>query len=183
MTAETEHDPNPHMAWIVEHGAVTLPLGDPSRITVLSIFHDEHDAASACYAASQEFNARMWPVSLQYRGFPPLSDEIAGRASIAVPPEKPTGWWCANCATTVPGEHVTYDERHDPRFGGCGCEVGASPERVALPEQPTGEEWLTDDEFLSALDSNGIACEPGVALAIKELIDARLRPAAGGGTC
>jgi hypothetical protein len=53
------------------------------------------------------------------------------------------------------------------------------PLYAALPASlaPMPEEWLTDDEFLSSLDSNGIACEPEAALAIKELLESHLRTA------
>jgi hypothetical protein len=69
----SEQHPNPHLAWVVEWGAIDLPLGHPSRITCLSIYHDEHDAACALYDAGKEFNARMWPVSLQWKGQPALA--------------------------------------------------------------------------------------------------------------
>ena len=29
-------------------------------------------------------------------------------------------WWCYNCSCVVPPENVTYEELHDPRYGGCG---------------------------------------------------------------
>lgn len=32
-------------------------------------------------------------------------------------------WWCEDCQHGVPGEHVTFQERHDERAGGCGCHV------------------------------------------------------------
>ena len=32
-------------------------------------------------------------------------------------------WWCEECHVYVLPEHVTYEETHDPRFGGCGCDV------------------------------------------------------------
>jgi hypothetical protein len=72
-------NPNPHLAWVVEYGAIDLPLGHPSRITVLSIHHSEHDAASALYEATKEYRGRMWPISLQVDGRPDLSEEIASR--------------------------------------------------------------------------------------------------------
>lgn len=33
------------------------------------------------------------------------------------------GWWCPTCEQLVPNEHVTYEETHDTRCGGCGDEV------------------------------------------------------------
>lgn len=38
-------------------------------------------------------------------------------------------WWCPGCASEVPPECVTYEEMHDPRYGGCGSKV--RPERTA----------------------------------------------------
>ncbi len=32
-------------------------------------------------------------------------------------------WWCETCQDMIEPEHVTYDEKHDPRFGGCGMPV------------------------------------------------------------
>lgn len=32
-------------------------------------------------------------------------------------------WWCPACRCGVIGSHVTYDERHDERIGGCGAFV------------------------------------------------------------
>lgn len=29
-------------------------------------------------------------------------------------------WYCQTCGTAVPPECVTYEETHDPRYGGCG---------------------------------------------------------------
>ncbi len=33
------------------------------------------------------------------------------------------GWWCPYCASAVPGDHVTYNRRHDYKSGGCGGRV------------------------------------------------------------
>ena len=32
-------------------------------------------------------------------------------------------WWCETCNEMIEPEHVTYDERHDIRMGGCGNKV------------------------------------------------------------
>jgi len=32
-------------------------------------------------------------------------------------------WWCENCGEMVDPEQVTYDEKHDIKFGGCGMPV------------------------------------------------------------
>jgi hypothetical protein len=34
------------------------------------------------------------------------------------------GWYCPTCNQEVPCNHVTFDERHDERAGGCGGYVG-----------------------------------------------------------
>jgi len=30
------------------------------------------------------------------------------------------GWWCEHCRKPVQDDHVTYEETHDQRSGGCG---------------------------------------------------------------
>lgn len=36
-------------------------------------------------------------------------------------PDNPDfSWWCPTCQDWVQNEHVTFDERHDERCGGCG---------------------------------------------------------------
>lgn len=32
-------------------------------------------------------------------------------------------WWCSRCDREVEPFEVTFDERHDRRRGGCGCQV------------------------------------------------------------
>jgi len=32
-------------------------------------------------------------------------------------------WWCPSCGVQVQPEHVTFEETHDPRCGGCGKPV------------------------------------------------------------
>ena len=39
-------------------------------------------------------------------------------------------WWCQYCGSVVQPEHVTYDERHDERSGGCGGPVHGKGEHV-----------------------------------------------------
>lgn len=36
-------------------------------------------------------------------------------------------WWCPTCNRRVEPLHVTFDERHDPRFGGCDERVLPGP--------------------------------------------------------
>jgi hypothetical protein len=33
------------------------------------------------------------------------------------------GWYCPTCERAVQNEHVTFQETHDPRCGGCGNPV------------------------------------------------------------
>lgn len=43
------------------------------------------------------------------------------------PPDMPrTPWWCEDCGVEIDGREVTFNERHDERIGGCGCEVWPS---------------------------------------------------------
>jgi hypothetical protein len=32
-------------------------------------------------------------------------------------------WWCDDCCKEIEGAEVTFQERHDERCGGCGCDV------------------------------------------------------------
>lgn len=41
------------------------------------------------------------------------------------PPDLDHVWWCPNCRRWVQNNDVTYQERHDPRSGGCGEKVYA----------------------------------------------------------
>jgi hypothetical protein len=41
--------------------------------------------------------------------------------------DQQSGWWCPSHRAYIPSEHVTYDEMHDVRFGGCGCKVVDMP--------------------------------------------------------
>lgn len=34
-------------------------------------------------------------------------------------------WYCDSCGVFVPSEHVTFEETHDVRNGGCGSDVVA----------------------------------------------------------
>ena len=35
----------------------------------------------------------------------------------------PEDWWCPKCKDIIPPEDVTYEETHDIRVGGCGCDL------------------------------------------------------------
>jgi hypothetical protein len=32
-------------------------------------------------------------------------------------------WWCPECEKELAGAEVTFEETHDPRYGGCGSDV------------------------------------------------------------
>ncbi len=32
-------------------------------------------------------------------------------------------WWCDKCKKIVQDDHVTYEETHDPKRGGCGSNL------------------------------------------------------------
>jgi hypothetical protein len=50
--------------WIVEWGAVSLPIGDPSRITAKSVHDTIAEADEALFQVRKEFDARMYQVVL-----------------------------------------------------------------------------------------------------------------------
>jgi len=47
--------------------------------------------------------------------------EYAPRECSAANPDY--GWYCPTCERAVQNEHVTYEETHDARSGGCGNSV------------------------------------------------------------
>jgi chromosome segregation ATPase len=53
----------PVVAWVVEHGAVSLPIGDPSRIVTVEAFDNEADADASAQAS--DFNTQIGPVTWQ----------------------------------------------------------------------------------------------------------------------
>lgn len=54
-----------------------------------------------------------------------------------IPTASPAGWWCPTCKKPVPSEHVTYQETHDERAGGCGGAVQVGSE--GAPASQGGE--------------------------------------------
>lgn len=48
------------VAWLVEYGAVSLPAGDPSRITDYAVFDNKTDAEA--FAAGCEFDSKVGAV-------------------------------------------------------------------------------------------------------------------------
>jgi hypothetical protein len=56
-------------------------------------------------------------------------DFIARKSGQKKPADIPTTpWWCDDCQKEIDGRDVTYQERHDERAGGCGCNVYPSCE-------------------------------------------------------
>lgn len=112
------------------------------------------------------------------------------------------GWYCAHCQRGVDASEVTYHEQHtvcgrvitddvppkaqqqEPvawatRMGEyTHIHWGAKrPEypmvyEVPLYTSPPASKPLTDDEFISMVDSAGIAIDPGLAFEIKEMVEA-----------
>ena len=62
------------------------------------------------------------------------------------------GWWCPACEVTVPPEHVTYNETHDTRAGGCGGDVGHNP----APQQPEARVDYSDRGQCPVCDYDGL---------------------------
>lgn len=64
--------------------------------------------------------------------------EAHGRAASASPPAAGSafnpdfGWYCPTCQRAVQNEHVTFQETHDPRCGGCGNAVEPNAKSEAL---------------------------------------------------
>lgn len=53
-------------------------------------------------------------------------------------------WFCAHCQAGVPSIHVTCEEFHDPKSGGCGYRVGGWPELASTV--------LTDERIMALYD-------------------------------
>jgi hypothetical protein len=50
------------IAYVVEWGAISLPLGHPSRVTCMEVHHSFSEAAAAADAC--EFDARVFPITI-----------------------------------------------------------------------------------------------------------------------
>ncbi len=55
---------NSGLAYVVEYGAISLPFGDPSRLTCLEIYDKVADAAAA--AEASEFNAHVFAITIPH---------------------------------------------------------------------------------------------------------------------
>ena len=73
----------------------------------------------------------MWHNYQQDEGAAPADHLPAANGSRA-------GWWCPQCQCEVPPAHVTYEETHDPREGGCGAKLTERTFAAVLDtQQPT----------------------------------------------
>lgn len=79
-------------------------------------------------------------------------DTIGGLIPLAAPsasaspaaPKTPLDrlpWYCPQCQAGVPSHHVTFEEYHDPRAGGCGYRVGEWPAAPVAGSQQVPEGW------------------------------------------
>lgn len=51
------------------------------------------------------------------------NDSISHVSGIYDSKHDPDTWWCSTCNEWVCGGDVTFEETHDPIFGGCGGQV------------------------------------------------------------
>jgi hypothetical protein len=91
--------------------------------TLTMAFDTQKDGANVLGAMQDRLE--YGPHTLAVQGRPATAEEIVqmqGRRDFwrALHPEP---WWCPYCLAGVLPEHVTSDERHDERNGGCGCAV------------------------------------------------------------
>jgi hypothetical protein len=67
--------------------------------------------------------------------FSTLSDAQIN-AAVAEAEGRLTDWYCHKCKVSLPPTEVTFDERHDGRYGGCGehVTVGSPPYATSCDE-------------------------------------------------
>lgn len=104
--------------WIILGGAGYILIGMAVRRAIICAHYLGYGEAPPKKRANKTALLWVWYVTtwaLQW-----LYMEIVDqrRAKIAE-----DNWWCPECAEWVPCENVTFEERHDPRAGGCGYEV------------------------------------------------------------
>jgi hypothetical protein len=61
--------PTSDLAYVMEYGAISLPLGHPSRVTCSEVHGKFSEAAAA--AAACEFDARVYPITVPDPTFEP----------------------------------------------------------------------------------------------------------------
>jgi rubrerythrin len=109
--------------------------------TQLSPMAALHDAANAYRHVSALFDAARTAESAREQVFmeavekccdvidneltviPVHADMLKKRLRSLSPDDVNSGWYCEHCRTTVQNEHVTFEETHDVRCGGCGHPV------------------------------------------------------------
>jgi hypothetical protein len=64
-----------------------------------------------------------------------LKEELEQAIRPCMPPSSGK-WWCQYCNSVVDPSHVTFDETHDPRAGGCGGCVFVIPRNSPYQEEP-----------------------------------------------
>jgi hypothetical protein len=74
-------------------------------------------------------------------------------------------WHCPNCGT-VPPEHVTFEETHDPRHGGCGEAV------EPYEAQPHPLDGKFEPEARDVKTSPADAALVSIAVSLKRIADA-----------
>jgi hypothetical protein len=104
------------------------------------------------WTSQNEVGAVNW--EMPYATKDEMIDEIESIADVALSntaqePIKPTtGWYCPTCNQEVPCNHVTFDERHDERAGGCGGYVGEEAQEPIGADRVREiyEEWVAERE-------------------------------------
>jgi hypothetical protein len=121
--------------WIVEYGAVSLPLGHPSRITVVEAHRSEELAAASLAKAREDFDAHMWKAL----------DQAALDAAVAAARAEERERWATLCEW-VAGDLQNAERRlrslehwsaivrrPDPRSHPTGAEMSDNPTSAPQP--------------------------------------------------
>jgi hypothetical protein len=77
---------------------------------------------------------------------------------------KPPVWLCPNCGLVEP-EHVTFEETHDPRHGGCG-------EAVEPYDKPSSLDGKLEPEAKHGFVTPSDAALVSIAVSLKRIADA-----------
>lgn len=128
-----ERQVRPH-AWIVEWGAASLPLGDPSRVTCKSVHDTRAEAEEALFQARREFDAHMYQVA-------PVSPQPGGGEAMRciAPLCKPLGCVLCNCA--VPADVYAVLMRAER-----AADFAWTVEDQAAVDADTGCAWTQDND-------------------------------------
>jgi hypothetical protein len=132
-----------HTAWLIEWPAADTPVarwwhpktGWSNDANQAIRYARKEDAEAVIetgkFCAGMIATEHQWIAALSTTDAQPQANQSA------------SGWWCPECETHVPGEHVTFHELHDTRAGGCGCSV--------YPERPKATEPDPRDERIKEL--------------------------------